>query len=288
MITDREFVREKLPGRAEDTNKYRVGTLMCVCGSYKMAGAAVLAARSALRMGAGLVRCVVPEDIYPIVSSAVPEAVFEILTQNESGSIDKSCVSRVIRLANKSDAVLLGCGLGLHPDMQSLVLSLFYHAEVPLIVDADGINCISKHINVLKDRIFPTILTPHEGEMSRLSGLDAEYIRNHREEVAVEFSRENSAVVVLKGKDTVIACADRAPVHNPTGNPGMAVAGSGDVLAGMIASLVAQGADCGDAAAVGAFLHGLAGDIAAQELTEYSMLPSDIIERIPRAIKECI
>ncbi len=288
MITDREFVREKLPRRDVNTNKYRVGTLLCVCGSYKMAGAAVLAARSALRMGAGLVRCVVPEDIYPIVSSAVPEAVFELITYNESGSVDNGCISRIIKLANKSDAVLLGCGLGLHSDMQRLVLSLLYHAEVPLIVDADGINCISKHINVLKDRSFPTILTPHEGEMSRLSGFDSEYIRNHREDVSVEFSRENSAVVVLKGNDTVIACADRAPVHNPTGNPGMAVAGSGDVLAGMIASLVAQGADCFDAAIIGTFLHGLAGDIAASELTEYSMLPSDIIERIPRAIKECI
>lgn len=288
MITDREFIKNTMPARGSYANKYSVGTLLCICGSYSMAGAAILSAKAALRMGAGLVRVAVPESIYPIVSAAVPEAVFLVLPDGKDGTIDARYAKEIISAANNCDAVLMGCGSKLCEDTKSLVLSLLYHAEVPLILDADGINALSKHINVLKDRVYSTVLTPHTGEMSRLTGLSTEEILGDRENVAQTFADDYGVTLVLKGKDTLIASPGEELIQNPTGNAGMAVAGSGDVLAGMIASLVAQGAPLRDASATGAYLHGLAGDIGAEELSEYSLLPTDITDRIPKAIMECL
>lgn len=287
-VTDKRIVKDILPQRPAYANKYSVGSLLCVCGSYSMAGAAVLCAKAALRMGAGLVRMAVPESIYPIVSASVPEAVFLVLPESESGVISKKATGEIIKYANKSDAVLAGCGSKMCEDTKSIVLSLLYECKTPLILDADGINAVAKHINVLRDRVYPTVLTPHEGEMSRLTGLSSAYIRENRQEVAQSFADEYGVTLVLKGKDSLITAKNSQCYVNPTGNAGMAVAGSGDVLAGMIASLASQGAEVTLSAVAGAYLHGLAGDIAKDELTEYSLIPSDIIERIPKAIKECI
>lgn len=283
-----ESIRGLLPKRSADANKYSVGSLLCVCGSYGMAGAAVLCAKAALRCGAGLVRCAVPRSIYPIVSSAVPEAVFLPLEENEQGAVSKECTAQIVKAANKSNAVLFGCGSKLCEDTVSIAMSLVYECKVPLIFDADGINAISKHIDVLKDAQIPVILTPHEGEMSRLTGLTCDTIRENREEVAQNFADEHDCVLVLKGMETLVARKDREIRRNTSGNPGMAVAGSGDVLAGMIGSFCAQGLRAVDGASLGVYLHGLAGDLAARELTEYSMLPSDMIDFIPAAIKEVL
>ncbi len=287
-VTDKRIVKEILPQRPACANKYSVGSLLCVCGSYSMAGAAVICAKAALRMGAGLVRIAVPESIYPIVSVSVPEAVFLVLPESESGAVSAKGAREIIRYANKADAVLMGCGSKMCEDTKSIVLSLVSECKKPLILDADGINAVAKHINVLRDRVYPTVLTPHEGEMSRLTGFSSAYIRDNRQDVAEKFADEYGVTLVLKGKDTLITAKNSECFVNPTGNAGMAVAGSGDVLAGMIASLIAQGVDVTQGAVAGAYLHGLAGDIAKDELTEYSLIPSDIIERIPKAIKECI
>ncbi len=287
-VTDKKLVKEILPQRPAYANKYSVGSLLCVCGSYSMAGAAVLCAKAALRMGAGLVRMAVPESIYPIVSASVPEAVFLVLPESESGAVSAKGAREITKYADKADAVLVGCGSKMCEDTKSLVLSLVSECKKPLILDADGINAVAKHINVLRDRVYPTVLTPHEGEMSRLTGLPTVYIRENRAEVAQNFADEYGVTLVLKGKDTLITAKNAECFQNPTGNAGMAVAGSGDVLAGMIASLIAQGTDATQGAVAGAYLHGLAGDMAKEELTEYSLIPSDIIERIPKAIKECI
>ncbi len=287
-VTDKRIVKEILPQRPACANKYSVGSLLCVCGSYSMAGAAVLCAKAALRMGAGLVRVAVPESIYPIVSMSVPEVVFLVLPESEHGTISSRATKEIIKYANKADAVLMGCGSKMCEDTKSIVLSLVSECKKPLILDADGINAVAKHINILRDRVYPTVLTPHEGEMSRLTGLASSYIRDNRQEVAQKFADEYGVTLVLKGKDTLITAKNSECFVNPTGNAGMAVAGSGDVLAGMIVSLIAQGADAVQGAVAGVYLHGLAGDIAKDELTEYSLIPSDIIERIPKAIKECI
>lgn len=287
-VTDKRIVRDILPQRPACANKYSVGSLLCVCGSYSMAGAAVLCARSALRMGAGLVRVAVPESIYPIVSACVPEAVFLVLPESQSGTVSAKGATEIIKHANKADAVLMGCGSKMCRDTESVALSLVCECKTSLVLDADGINAVAKHINVLRDRVYPTVLTPHEGEMARLTGFTSEYIRNNREAVAQAFADEYGVTLVLKGKDTLIASKNSECFVNPTGNAGMAVAGSGDVLVGMIASLIAQGAEVTQAATAGVYLHGLAGDEARDELTEYSLIPSDIIERIPKAIKECM
>ncbi len=288
MITDKSYVKDNMPLRSEDANKYSVGTLLCVCGSVGMSGAAVLCAKAAYKCGAGLVRLAVPESIYPIVASQIPEAVFTLLPQTEEGSISKDATREILTLAHKSSAVLMGCGSKLTQDTISIVSSLLYECKKPLILDADGINALSKHIDVLKDRVYPTILTPHEGEMSRLTGLDVTEIRKDRRTVAQDLADEYDAVVVLKGKDTVIASKGAEPMVNPTGNSAMAKAGAGDVLAGMIASFVAQGVNVRDASVLGAYLHGLSGDLAAEKLTMYGVTASDIIDFIPEAIKSCI
>lgn len=287
-VTDKRIVKDILPQRPACANKYSVGSLLCVCGSYSMAGAAILSAKAALRMGAGLVRVAVPESIYPIVSVSVPEAVFLVLPESDFGSVSANGTEEIIKYANKSDAVLMGCGSKICEDTRHIAVSLVTECKKPLILDADGINAVSKHINILKDAVSPVVLTPHEGEMSRLTGYTSDYIRDNRQAVAQNFADEYGVTLVLKGKDTLIASRDSDYYVNPTGNAGMAVAGSGDVLAGMIASLIAQGCDVTRAAVAGVYLHGLAGDYARDELTEYSLLPSDIIEKIPKSIKECI
>ncbi len=281
-----ENVKELLPKRSPDANKYSVGTLLCVCGSYAMAGACVLCAKAALRSGAGMVRCAVPRSIYPIVSAAVPEAVFIVLEENSVGALSAECAKEIVKAAECADAVVFGCGSKLCTDTQSLAITLLSESTTPLIIDADGINALSKHINVLDEAKCKVVLTPHEGEMSRLTGKPSEMIKENREEVAQEFADAHDCVVTLKGMDTLIARKGKEIRRNTTGNAGMAVAGSGDVLTGIMGGLLAQGLRTVDAASLGVYIHGRAGDLAAMEYTQYSMLPSDIIEFIPAVFKE--
>ncbi len=284
-VADSDFVKRIMPKRSADANKYSVGSLLCVCGSVGFAGAAALSLQGALRIGAGFVRCMLPKSIYPIVSALVPEAVFTLLPENEEGRISSEALGEILRASRKADAVLIGPGLGNDKDIEALVLALLSELKIPVVLDADGINVISKHIDIIENAKCPLVLTPHEGEFSRLSGLTSSYIHENREKVLRDFTEKNNAVVMLKGKDTLIAKGGEEMYINPTGNAGMATAGSGDVLAGMIASLIAQGADPFESAVLGAYLHGLSGDIAKEKFTEYSMLPSDIANCISEAIK---
>ncbi len=281
-----ENVKELLPKRSPDANKYSVGTLLCVCGSYAMAGACALCAKAALRSGVGMVRCAVPKSIYPIVASLVPEAVFLVLEENEMGALSAQGSKEILKAAERADAVVFGCGSKMCADTQSLAITLLSESTTPIIIDADGINALSKHINVLDDATCKVVLTPHEGEMSRLTAKPCEIIKENREDAAQEFADAHDTVVVLKGMDTLIARKGKEIRRNTTGNPGMAVAGSGDVLAGIIGSLLAQGLRSVDAASLGVYIHGRAGDLAAMEYTQYSMLPTDIIECIPAVFKE--
>ena len=281
-----QYIKDIMPQRSAYANKYSVGSVLCVAGSYSMAGAAILCAKAALRMGAGYVKCVVTPEIYPIVSSAVPEAVFKVLPAGKDGAVSCEYAKEIVKAANKSSAVLIGCGSKLCKDTESIVQSLIYEGKVPILIDADGINVLCRHIDILKEGDFPIVITPHEGEMCRLTGKPVDFIRLNREAVAQDFSDKYDVVTVLKGKDTLVTYNGEECVQNPTGNSGMAVAGMGDVLSGVIVSLMAQGLNAFDAAKAGVYLHGLAADLAAEELTEYSLLPSDVIDYIPKAIKE--
>lgn len=266
-----------LPYRRRDAHKGDFGKVHIFGGSVGYTGAPVLAALGALRTGAGLVYLSVPEEIYPIAAVKCLEAMVFPLSKGEAGIEAAKCA-----LAGK-DAVLIGPGLGRSEWAEELALTLLEAAECPVVLDADGLNAAAAHIDKLDGRRGRvTVLTPHEGEFARLGG----DLSPGRERAALDFAAAHGCVLVLKGHETLTALPDGALFVNTTGNPGMAAGGSGDVLAGMILSLLGQGLSPADAAAAAVWLHGRAGDLTAAELGEYGMLPSDLVEQVPYAILE--
>ncbi len=268
-------MRRYITPRAADSHKGTYGTVLSVCGSYGMAGAAALAATAALRSGCGLVVAALPKSIYPIVAVQLPEAVFA--PYDTAGSAAAMLLPRL----KTADALLVGCGLGQSHDTADLLTALLTEADVPIILDADGINLVARHIVLTETIKAPLILTPHPMEMARLLGVTVGEVQADREVAAREAVRRTGAVVVLKGHRTVIATPSGDVFINETGNPGMAVGGSGDVLAGIIAGLAAQGLSPEAAARCGVYLHGAAGDRAAARLSQHAMLPSDILDELP-------
>ncbi len=275
---DKNIVKEVVKKRPRNADKTTVGTLLSVCGSYGMAGAAVMSSRSALRSGAGLLKLCVPVYIYPIIAGAVPEAVFIPLKKISDLDVEKNL--------KYTSAVLCGCGLGISDDSRAVVRNLIRYSEAPLIFDADALNIIAEDISVLKAAKSEVVLTPHDREFARLLGCYPEMLKNKREQLASTFAKRNNVIVVLKGSKTIVAHPNGDVLFNEElGNPGMAVGGSGDVLAGIIASLTAQSRNAFKSAAAGVFIHALAGDIAAEKFGEISMLPTDIIDCLPEAFK---
>lgn len=272
------IVRSLLPRRARDTHKGDYGKMLLLCGSRGFTGAAALAARGALRTGAGLVYLAVPESIYAIEAVKLTEPVVLPLPEEE-GMLCEASLAKIGELLPKMDAVLFGSGSGIGPGTEKVLEFLLKNAECPLVLDADGITLAARHKDILRDRLAPTILTPHDGEFARLKPIDAP-----RPEQTMAMARELGAVLLRKGHRTLITdgcvCWE-----NRTGNPGMATGGSGDVLSGIILSLLGQGMSPLEAAAAGAWLHGAAGDLAAERLGEYGMLPGDLVEELPRLLK---
>lgn len=290
---DFDFVNCKIKPRPYNAHKGSMGCLFSVCGSYGMAGAEILSAKSALRSGVGLLRLAVVDSIYPIIAGVVPEAVYIPLAGNDNGTFSRNNIKIILKNAEKSSAILVGCGLGVNNDTNELVTAILNYAEEnrkPILIDADGINCISKHIHLLmnfKDKDpcdFNIVLTPHLGEMSRLTGLTVKDIEIDPQAAAESFSKEYGVITVLKGADTIVTNGEQTYISF-AGNPGMATGGSGDVLAGIIASLLAQGYSPIESSAMGVFIHGTAGDYACDSLGEISMLPSDIIDFLPNVFK---
>ena len=255
------------------------GKILLLCGSRGYTGAAALAAMGALRSGAGLVYLGVPESIYAIEAVKLTEPVVFPLP-DEDGKLGLLAVNEILELLPKMDAVLLGCGLGQSAGTLAMVKAVLENAQCPVVLDADGINVLREHKDILRGRQHPTILTPHDGEFTRFGGT----IGENRMASAAYFAREWNAIVLLKGHRT---CITDGHIHyeNHTGNPGMAVGGSGDVLAGIIVSLLGQGLMPLEAAACGAWLHGAAGDLCAEEIGQYGMLPTDMLCALPRLLK---
>ena len=266
----------RLPKRDANTHKGDYGRLFILAGSRGYTGAAALCARAAVRGGAGLVTVAVPEDVYPILAAKCCD---EVMVWPLPGD-DKA----VLEKARSCTAAVIGPGLGQGERAQRLVLKLMRELTCPVILDADGLNIISRHIHVLDEREGPTVLTPHDGEFARLSGCELP-IRD-RLGAAWGFARAHRCTLVLKGHRTITACPPWGCFINPTGNPGMAKGGSGDALAGLMGARVVQNVSHPAVAAV--WLHGRAGDLAAENKGEYGMTPSDLIEQIPYAIKELI
>lgn len=285
--TDRNIVKKAVFDRPDDANKGTLGSLLCICGSFGMAGAAIIAGKAALRCGLGLLKTALPKSIYPIAAGAIFESVFFPLEETPDGKICKSNIDFLLIEAEKSSAVLIGCGLSVCEDTEKLVYSFIEKCNKPLVLDADALNCVAENPDILKKAKAPIIITPHPGEMARLVRSTPKEVNQNRAEIAVNFAKEYGVVTVLKGAGTIIASPDGRVMINRTGNSGMATGGSGDALAGMTGSLSAQGAKLFDAAAAAVYLHGLAGDIAAEKLGRISMLPTDLINEIPQAYKRC-
>ena len=274
-------VKKALAPRPDDAHKGTMGTLLSICGSYGMAGACLLSSRAALRSGVGLLKCALPKSIYPIAAGSIWESVYLPLDETPDGRA--SAANLPVLLAEKADAVLLGCGLSVCDDTRALVRGFLAHGEKPLLLDADALNCIADDPSVLRSAKAPVVLTPHPAEMGRLCGVSAKAVNADREKTALTFAASYGAVVVLKGAGTVTAAPDGRAVINTTGNSGMATGGSGDVLAGICASLLAQGGDPFACASAAVYLHGLAGDLAAARLGKISMLPTDLLDALPQA-----
>lgn len=285
--TDKAAVRAALPFRPDDAHKGTMGTLLAVCGSYGMAGACMLSSMAALRSGVGLLKCALPESIYPIVAGRVPESVYLPLSQTAGGNIAAAHTPYLLQQA--ADAVLLGCGLGNCDDTRTLVQEFVRQCRQPMVLDADALNCLAEDPSVFQAAKAPVILTPHPAEMARLAHTTTQDVNADRVQTARSFAAQYRVIVVLKGAGTVIAAPDGQILLNPTGNSGMATGGSGDVLAGICASLLAQskGNNAFACAAAAVYLHGLAGDFAAERLGKLSMLPRDILDELPRAFMAC-
>lgn len=274
-----ELVLSLLPDRNPWGHKGNFGKLLLLCGSRGYTGAAFFAAMGALRSGAGLVFLGVPESIYGIEAVKLNEPVIFPLP-DAGGRLSANAVPEILTRLPQMDAVLVGPGLGQSEGTLAVARVVLEKAECPVVVDADGINVLSAHRDLLRGRKSPTILTPHDGEFARLGGV----IGEDRMAAAAALAEELGCVVLLKGHETCITDGTDGYL-NPTGNPGMAVGGSGDVLAGVITALLGAGLPPLEAAACGAWLHGAAGDRCAAELGQYGMLPTDMLSALPRLMK---
>ncbi len=274
------FVRRSLPRRDPEGHKGTFGKVLCVCGSVGYTGAPIFAGRGAVRTGSGLVFLAVPESVWPVAAVKSDEAMPFPVPEAE-GRLSLLAEEPIRRRAESCDAVLIGCGLGRGWQTDALVRNLLT-IEKPLVLDADGLNALSGREELLQKRAAPTILTPHEGEFLRLGG----GLSAGREAAAAAFSEKYGVYLVLKGHRTVVAAPDGRLAVNGTGNSGMAKGGSGDVLAGMILSLLGQGCEAFAACCAGVWLHGRAGDLAAADKGERGMTPTDLLEQIPYAMKD--
>lgn len=274
---DENQVAALLPDRSPQGHKGDFGRVLLLCGSRGYTGAAALAAMGALRCGAGLVYLGVPESIYTIEATKLTEPIVFPLPDRD-GMLSEDAIPEIRALLPRMDAVLIGCGLGVSRGTLAVLKMVLTEFFGPVIVDADGINLLAQHKDILRGRTGSTILTPHAGEFARL-GYGGDRMLS-----AKQAAEELAAILLLKGHHTVITDGN-CTYLNRTGNPGMATGGSGDVLAGMITAFVGQGIPTLEATAVAAWLHGRAGDLCAEELGQYAMLPSDMLEVLPRLMK---
>lgn len=285
-VTEFDEVKSMLPSRNPVSNKGNYGRLLCVCGSEGMAGAAVMSAKAAVRCGAGIVNVALPRSIYGIVASHTAEPVFTLLDTCQNEELTPDSKEAFLAALSHASACLIGCGLGRSRAAASVLNELLSDSGVPLIIDADGINILARNINRLGTVGVPVVLTPHPGEMARLLNTTVQDVQAHRLEYARRFAAEHNVILVLKGAGTIIAEPNGMTHLNMTGNAGMAKGGSGDVLAGMIASFIAQGIEPAKAATGAVYLHGLAGDRCAEQFSQAAMLPTDMIEMLPKLFLE--
>ncbi|MBU0573861.1 MAG: NAD(P)H-hydrate dehydratase, partial [Candidatus Margulisbacteria bacterium] len=275
-----------LPKRQHDTHKGTYGRVLIIGGSPGMTGAPVMAGKSALRVGAGLVYVGVPESLRNFVDIASLETITLGLPETKTGFLDPRALRYIQKIDR--DVIAVGPGLSLQPGIPAIIKGLLQQTS-PLVIDADGLNAAAlSGIGVLKHKKCDVVLTPHPGEMSRLLEMTADAVQKDRKRLARDLAVKYRITVVLKGRNTIVAGAGGQTYVNKTGNPGMATAGAGDVLSGMLAGLIGQGLPVYKAACLAVFLHGFAGDLAAKKVSEYGLIAGDIIDTIPEALKRFV
>jgi hydroxyethylthiazole kinase-like uncharacterized protein yjeF len=281
-------VRDILPIRKQDTHKGDYGKAFIVAGSIGMTGAAMLICGAALKSGAGLLKIAIPQSLDTIIETKLTEAITVPLPELKKGTVGISDIDKILDMMTQADVIAIGPGSGKNRGLEEVIRNIIEHATIPIVLDADALNALSKRKEILSQFKTPVVMTPHVGEMARLTGLDTAYINTNRIKVATEFAKRWHAMIVLKGARTVIADPSGEIYLNQTGNPGMATAGSGDVLTGIVTSFIAQGIEPMKAAIAAVYIHGMAGDRAVHHLGEYGLMAGDIVREVPFTIKEII
>ncbi len=288
FLLDGAAVRTMLPARRPDGHKGSFGTVAVIAGSAGFSGAAILATAAAVRSGCGLVRVACPRLIEPVIAAAVPEAVKVPLGDSNADCLGPESGPTLRKLLETADAVAIGPGLGTADRTSQLLIELAPAVRCPTVLDADGLNIAAAHPEVLSRFSAPLVLTPHPGEFGRLTSMSAQEVNSDRIGHSRAWAKEHSATLVLKGASTVIADPAGRVLVNPNGNSGLGTGGSGDILTGLIAGLLAQGASPPNAAAAAVFLHGLAADIAVPEMTEYCLGAGDLLRYLPAAFRSVL
>jgi NAD(P)H-hydrate epimerase len=278
----------RFPKRSPEAHKGAFGHVLVIAGSSGYTGAAYLTSQAAMLSGSGLVTLACGKSLYQIMSTKLNEVMVRPFFETKDFSLSLLAEKEILIFSQKCDVVVIGPGISQNRETQQLVRSLCGKMDKPIVLDADGINAFAGNLEALKKISVPTVLTPHPGEMARLLGKDIKDVQNRRKETAAEFAKEFNKVVALKGHNTVVTAPTGEVYINDTGNAGMASAGVGDVLAGMIGSFIGQKVDPYPAAVLGVYFHGLAGDMAAREKGLLSLLASDILSKLPEALKRLV
>lgn len=274
-------VKRLFPKREATAHKNDFGHVLCICGSRTMPGAPVLAASAALRSGAGLVTLAFPESIYPVVSAKLTEALLMPLAENEEGTFSVLALKKLLSQLDKYDSIVIGCGMGVNEDTRAVLNAVIENAKVPIVIDADALNILSKDLTVLHKAKSKLVLTPHIGEMHRLTNVDKNIIASEKTSISRKFSDHYGVYLVLKGSNTVVSNpVDKRVYINNTGNTGLSKGGSGDVLAGLIGGFIAQKFEFIDALTCAVFVHGYTGDAVSDRTSKTGMLPSDVVSEL--------
>ena len=284
-LLDRSSVMGIIDRGGPDAHKGAFGHALIVAGSPGKAGAAVMAAQGALRAGAGLVSVATPNELAPVIQAQVCEAMCVPSAESLEGTLGIGAEEELLKAAGAMTACAIGPGLSTHYETSQAVRNLIQRLTIPMVIDADGLNALAGHLELLKRLKAPVVMTPHPGEMGRLLGISSDDVQKDRIGIASAFARKYNVTLALKGAATVVATPDGRVFINGNGNPGMATGGTGDVLTGMIGGLLAQGYSATQAACLGVYLHGFAGDLAASEKGEISMTAGDLIGKISEAFK---
>lgn len=289
-LLEKNYIRSIIPERLKYSHKNTYGHAFIIAGSEGKTGACLMSAKACLKSGAGLVTIGIPESLKYIYQSRVTEEMTYILPDKGDGTLSYKAIDRIIKfIEEKADLIAIGPGLGISNDITKIVKKIIRMSKKPIIIDADAINSLKEHIDIFYEKKADIIITPHPGEMMRLSNIESkELIEKNRIEFAQSFSTKYNIYLILKGVPTIIATPEGHVYINPTGNPGMATAGTGDVLTGIISGLLAQNKSPLNSCLLGVYIHGLAGDIASKVIGEIPLTATDIINYIPNAIKHII